>query len=47
MTETDLIRPVRFIYEETMTTLQPAHEPALTFDFRPTLQPTASKGCGR
>ena len=27
-----------------MTTLQPAHEPALTFDFRPTLQENRLKG---
>jgi ATP-binding cassette subfamily B protein len=27
-----------------MTTLQPAHEPALTFDFRPTLQANRLKG---
>ena len=27
-----------------MTTLQPVHEPALTFDFRPTLQDNRLKG---
>ena len=27
-----------------MTTLQPVHEPALTFDFRPTLQENRLKG---